>query len=218
MKKLRNDVLKLAIQKKGRLTENSLSILRLAGFELELVQNKLYTGCQNYSLEIFFIRHNDIPGFLEMGAVDLGIIGQDILSEKNAKIKQLLPLNFGHCTLCLAVPKQMSLSDLKTIQNLRVATTYPNTTEQYFQKLDLPVKIVKLRGSVEIAPELEVADAIVDIMYSGYTLAEHNLKVLDKIFDSQAILASSNKSTHNHQKKQLLNDFTSKIKTALLKT
>lgn len=138
-----------------------------------------------------FLRHSDIPIYLELRAVDFGIIGQNLLIETKSRIKELLKLNFGQCSLCIAAPKNSRITNVADLRNLRVATSYPNSTEAYFKKENIPIKTIKMGGSVEVAPALGVADFIVELVSTGITLAEHNLVVLDKIFDAEAILVSS---------------------------
>lgn len=188
MNKLNNEKLKLAIQKDGRLTQDSLSFLRLSGLEFESGSPRLFTYCRNFPLEILYVRDDDIPDYVERGVVDLGIIGQNILYEKRPKVKKLLNLRFGFCSLVVAIPKESSVKDISALKNKRIATSYPNSTKIFFKKNKINIETIQIKGSVEITPVLGVADAIVDLTSTGSTLALNDLKRLTKIYDCEAVL------------------------------
>lgn len=193
MNKLQNSRLKLAIQKEGRLTEDTLAFLRKSGLEFESYQQKLFSTVRNFPLEILYVRDDDIPDYVSSGTVDLGIIGQNILNEERPKVKKLLNLRFGFCSLVVAVPKETTISILDDLRGKIVATSYPASTRNFFKKNNVSIKVLPISGSVEIAPILGIAQAIVDLTSSGSTLALNDLRVLEKIYDSEAVLIANEK-------------------------
>ena len=203
---MKNTNLKLAIQKNGRLTEDAVNFLRSAGLQFENYKQKLFSSCRNFPLEIVYVRDDDIPDYVESGAVDLGIVGQNILNESNNEVKNIINLNFGICSLSIAIPKNSNLTLVKQLRNARIFTSYPNSTEKYFKKKNIPVYIMAVSGSVEITPALGIADAIVDLVATGQTLALNNLKVFEKIYDSQATLIAGNKNNLSEEKQILMQE------------
>ena len=188
MKKLSNGSIKLAIQKNGRLTESTLELLKSAGFEFENYKQKLFSSCWNFPLNIVYLRDDDIPDYVASGAVDLGIVGQNIIYEEKSDVIIKLKLNFGYCSLCLAVPKESTITSIRELAGKKVATSYPQLTKKYLKTNKIDSEIVRINGSVEIAPALQMADAVIDIVSSGSTLALNDLRVVEKIFESQAVL------------------------------
>lgn len=179
--------LKLAIQKEGRLTDETLVFLRKAGLEFESYKQRLFSSCRNFPLEILYVRDNDIPDYVASGTVDLGILGQNLLYEERPKVKKLLNLRYGFCSLIIAVPKESEIKDITDLNGRTVATTYPNSTLNFLKKNNVSAQMVKISGSVEIAPILGVAQAIADLMSTGSTLALNDLRPLTKIYDSEAV-------------------------------
>ncbi len=192
--------LKLAIQKEGRLTEETLEFLRKSGLEFESYKQRLFSLCRNFPLEILYVRNNDIPGYVASGVVDLGILGQNMLNEKKPKVKKLLNLKYGFCSLVLAVPKESKITKLSDLENKTIATTYPKSTKNFFKENRITVKITRIGGSVEIAPALGIAQAIVDITSTGRTLAVNDLRILTKIYNSETVLISNKQSLLNGRK------------------
>lgn len=195
--KLNNNNLKLAIQKEGRLTEETLEFLRSSGLEFESYKQKLFSLCRNFPLEILYVRDDDIPDYVEKGIVDLGILGQNILNEKRPRVKKLLNLRYGFCSLVIAVPKESNIKSLKDLNGKTIATSYPESTKKFFRENNISTEIVKISGSVEIAPALGVAQAVVDLTSSGSTMALNDLRLLTKIYDSEAILVANGNSITN---------------------
>lgn len=192
MKKLNNGYIKLAIQKKGRLTESTIALLRSAGLEFESYQQKLFSACRNFPLNIVYLRDDDIPDYVEKGAVDLGIVGENILVESGSKVAKILPLPYGYCTLSLAVPKESKVNRLLDLEGKRIATSYPILSMRYLKKNKTRAELIRINGSVEIAPALEMSDAIIDLVSSGSTMTLNDLRVIEKIYESQAILIGKN--------------------------
>ncbi|MFZ2206036.1 MAG: ATP phosphoribosyltransferase [Microgenomates group bacterium] len=192
MKKLNNGYIKLAIQKKGRLTESTIALLRSAGLEFESYQQKLFAACRNFPLNIVYLRDDDIPDYVEKGAVDLGIVGENILFESGSKVSKILPLPYGYCTLSLAVPKESKACKLSDLQGKRIATSYTKLALQYLRKNKIQAELVRINGSVEIAPALQMSDAIIDLVSTGSTMALNDLRIIEKIYESQAVLIGKN--------------------------
>jgi ATP phosphoribosyltransferase len=183
--------IKLAVQKNGRLTTETLDFLWKSGLDFDVSKEKLFTSCRNFPLEIYFMRDDDIAKYLISNKVDLGIIGQNILFETRPKVKKQLNLRYGYCTLVTAAP---GVSKIKTIADLsgkKIATSYPNSTKIFLRKNKIRAKIIPISGSVEITPGIGIADAIVDLTSTGSTLVMQDLKVISKIFKSEAVLISS---------------------------
>ena len=185
------NTLKIAIQKSGRLNEDSLKILKDCGISVDNGNDQLKATASNFPLEVLFLRNSDIPQYLLDGVVDIAILGDNILVEKAPKIKIIEKLGFSKCRVSVAVPKTFEFKSLNDLKNLRIATSYPNTTKNYFKNNNIAVDLHEISGSVEIAPNIGLADAIVDIVSSGSTLFKNNLKEVAVIMKSEAVLAVS---------------------------
>lgn len=210
-----NNNLRLAVQKDGRLTDGTFELLNKAGFEFEKYKNQLLSLCRNFSLEIIYVRDDDIPNYVEQGSADLGIIGRDLVIELQSKVEEILPLQFGDCKLTVGVPKDSKITHLSDLKNTKIATSYPNSTREYFDKKGIAVDIVNISGSVEVAPAIGVADAIADITSSGASMRLNDLRPLETIFKSEAILISSPKVRGNKKKLELLNLMLTRFKAVL---
>ncbi len=187
----RNGRLKIAIQKDGRLTEESIHLLRSCGLEFEFSGRVLSSSCTNFALDILALRDDDIPQYVREEVADLGIVGENILTEKGSNTERLLSLGFGACTLALSVPER---SDIRTVADLagkRIATTYPSTLQSYLTAHGINAAVVRLSGSVELAPSLDVADAICDIVSTGATLRMNGLRRLETVLSSEAVLTAN---------------------------
>jgi ATP phosphoribosyltransferase len=185
------NTLKIAIQKSGRLNEDSLKILRDCGISVDNGNDQLKASASNFPLEVLFLRNSDIPQYLVDGVVDIAIVGDNILVEKGGNIKIVEKLGFSKCRVSVAVPKAFEFNSLDDLKKLRIATSYPNTTLNYFKSNNVKVDLHQISGSVEIAPNIGLADAIVDIVSSGSTLFKNNLKEVAVIMKSEAVLAAS---------------------------
>ena len=185
------NTLKIAIQKSGRLNEDSLKILKDCGISVDNGNDQLKAAASNFPLEVLFLRNSDIPQYLIDGVVDIAIVGDNILVEKGGNIKILEKLGFSKCRVSVAVPKAFEFNSLDDLKKLRIATSYPNTTLNYFKQNNVKVDLHQISGSVEIAPNIGLADAIVDIVSSGSTLFKNNLKEVAVIMKSEAVLAVS---------------------------
>lgn len=186
-------ILKIAIQKSGRLNEESIQILKDCGISINNGNDQLKAEASNFPLEILFLRNSDIPQYLIDGVVDAAIVGDNLLVEKGKNIEVAEKLGFSKCKVSLAVPKAFAYNSIQDLNGLRIATSYPNTVNDFFNSKNVQVDLHQISGSVEIAPNIGLADAIVDIVSSGSTLFKNNLKEVEVIFKSEAVLAVSPK-------------------------
>ncbi|MCP2025017.1 ATP phosphoribosyltransferase [Flavobacterium sp. HSC-32F16] len=192
--------LKIAIQKSGRLNEDSIQILKDCGISINNGIDQLKAEASNFPLEVLYLRNSDIPQYLIDGVVDLAIVGDNLLVEKGKEIEVVQRLGFSKCKVSVAVPKTLEYNSIQDLAGLRIATSYPNTVNEYFNSFGLSVDIHQISGSVEIAPNIGLADAIVDIVSSGSTLFKNNLKEVEVILKSEAVLAVSPKVSPEIQK------------------
>ena len=184
--------LKIAIQKSGRLNEDSLKILKECGISVSNGLDQLKATVRNFPMEIFYLRNSDIPQYLLDGVVDIAIIGENLLVEKDqGKIEIVEKLNFSKCRVSLAVPKSFDYNSIEDLRGKRIATSYPNTLNKYLADQNVEAELHQISGSVEIAPNIGLADAICDIVSSGSTLFKNNLKEVEVIATSEAVLAVS---------------------------
>jgi ATP phosphoribosyltransferase len=183
--------LRLAIPNKGRLVEPTLRLLRDAGLVFEEHDRSLVALVQNYALDILFVRTNDIIEFVGDGVADLGITGEDLLSEASAELPRVRSLGYGRCRLAAAVPNDTPYQAVEELAGLRVATAHPNTTRRFFEARDIPVEIIPISGAVEVAPRLGLAEAIVDLVSTGSTLVVNGLRQIGDVLDSEAVLIAN---------------------------
>jgi len=210
-----NGNLKLAVQSKGRLTEKSLELLKHCGLDIEDYSERLFIPARNFPLDILFLRDNDIPEYVQDGVADIGIVGENIFLEKRSETDVLEKLGFGRCSLLIAHPENKQLKEIKDIEGKTIATSYPVILNDFLKKNNIKAKVIELSGSVEIAPSLGVADLICDIVSSGNTLMMNKLKSSFKVFDSQAVLISSQKNSLEAEKKKILSDLLLRIRSVL---
>lgn len=205
--------LKIAIQKSGRLHDHSLKLLKDCGINAENGTDQLKVTAQNFPLEILYLRNSDIPQYLEDGVADVAIVGENLLMEKQKNIDCIAALGFSKCRVSLAVPKNVEVSDLSYFNGKKIATSYPNTLTNFLDKNNLKADIHRISGSVEIAPNIGLADAICDIVSSGSTLFKNGLKEVETILKSEAVLAASQKLTS--EKKAILDQLVFRIQAVL---
>ncbi|MFN6320196.1 MAG: ATP phosphoribosyltransferase [Bacteroidota bacterium] len=183
--------LKIAIQKSGRLSDDSIALLKECGIDMRNVKDRLRTVSENFPIEVFFLRDDDIPEYVEDGVADLGIVGQNVLAEKNRKVITVEALGFGKCRLSIALPKAFNYEGPSSLEGKRIATSYPVIVGEYLKKNNINASVHEISGSVEIAPGIGLADVIVDLVSSGGTLFMNGLKEAEVILDSQAVLISN---------------------------
>ncbi|NNK76331.1 MAG: ATP phosphoribosyltransferase, partial [Maribacter sp.] len=187
--------IRIAIQKSGRLNEESLQILKNCGVSIDNGKDQLKASARNFPMEVFYLRNGDIPQYLRDGVVDIAIIGENVLIEKGGDIDVAEKLGFSRCRVSLAIPKAMVYNSVKDFQGKRIATSYPNTVREYLKAKGVEADLHIINGSVEIAPNIGLADAICDIVSSGSTLFKNNLKEVEVMLKSEAVLAVSKKIT-----------------------
>jgi ATP phosphoribosyltransferase len=180
--------IKLAVQKSGRLSEKSLEIIKECGISFTNGTGKLLTVCYNFPLEILFLRDDDIPGYVEDGVADIGIVGQNVLEETGRKVDTIMSLGFGHCRLSLAVPRSFEYRFPADLKGKSIATSYPRLLRKFLEENKVTADIHEISGSVEIAPGIGLADAICDLVSTGSTLLSNGLKEADTVFRSEAVL------------------------------
>ncbi len=184
--------LKVAIQKSGRLSEESLKLLKDCGIDLRNVKDRLKTESDNFPLEVFFLRDDDIPQYVEDGVADVGFVGENVVYEKNKKVTVVEKLGFGKCRLSVAVKKGDEYADIFSLNGKRIATSYPVLVKNFLDKNNVNAEIHEISGSVEIAPGIGLADAVCDLVSSGSTLFMNGLKEVEIILQSQAVLIKNN--------------------------
>ncbi len=180
--------LRIAVQKSGRLSEISLELLKECGIDVKNGRAQLVASASNFPLDILYLRDDDIPQYVEDGVADLGILGENVVIESRAKVDIVKRLDFGRCRMSLAVPKGLDYKGLSYFQNMKVATSYPNILNDYLAANGITSDIHVISGSVEIAPNIGLADAIFDIVSTGSTLLSNGLKEVETVIQSEAVL------------------------------
>ncbi len=205
--------IRIAIQKAGRLNEESLNLLKDCGISIDNGKDQLKAASRNFPLEVFYLRNGDIPQYLRDGVVDIAIIGENVLVEKGEDISVAEKLGFSKCKVSLAVPKSFKYQSIQDLKGKRIATSYPNTVQQYLKTKGVFAELHIINGSVEIAPNIGLADAICDIVSSGSTLFKNNLKEVEVMLTSEAVLAISPKISD--ERRQILSKLQFRIKSVL---
>jgi len=206
-------MLKIAIQKSGRLHDDSLKLLKSCGISIENGKDQLKATARNFPLEVYYLRNGDIPQYLRDGVVDIAILGENLLVEKGEDLQILLPLGFSKCRVSIAIPKGVAFSSIKDLEGKKIATSYPNTITNFLTNQAIKADLHIINGSVEIAPNIGLADAICDIVSSGSTLFKNNLKEVIKIADSEAVLVKGNKL--NEEALSIVDKLTFRISSVL---
>ncbi|MBD0822757.1 ATP phosphoribosyltransferase [Aestuariibaculum marinum] len=183
--------LRIAVQKSGRLHDESMELLKNIGISIDNGKDQLKASARNFPVEVFYLRNGDIPQYLKDGVVDAAIIGENVLIEKGEGIGVAEKLGFSTCRVCIAVPKSMKYNGLTDLEGKRIATSYPNTVQKYLDLKGVSANIHIINGSVEIAPNIGLSEAICDIVSSGSTLFKNNLKEVETLLKSEAVLAVS---------------------------
>lgn len=204
-----NNRIRIAIQKSGRLSESSLALLAGCGIGIKPRKEQLFCHSDNFPLDVLLVRDDDIPGLVSEGICDFGIVGTNVLQEKSLQYgsdsrnnnEVIQYLGFASCRLSIAVPKSFSYQDINSLKKCRIATSYPNILSDFIQKNNLDMEITTLTGSVEIAPRLGIADGICDLVSTGATLEANNLREVEIVFKSQAVLIRSPRSFSEEKQK-----------------
>ncbi len=184
-------LIRFAVQKSGRLRDNSLDIIKRLGVKIPHNKEMLRLESSNFPIEFLFLRDDDIPGYVEQGVADVGIVGENVLKETGAKVKIARRLDFSHCRLSIAVAHANPAKSLKDLEGKSIATSYPNILKKYAKKQDVNLDIRFISGSVEVAPGIKLADGIFDIVSTGSTLIQNGLREIEVVMQSQAVLAAS---------------------------
>jgi len=203
--------LRIAIQKSGRLYEESVKLLNECGIDLRNVKDRLKTESDSFPLEVFFFRDDDIPQYVEDGVAEIGIVGENVLLEKNKKAAIVEELGFGKCRLSIAVPRNQLYEGVASLKNKRIATSYPFLVTSYLKQHNVTADIHEISGSVEIAPGIGLADVVADLVSSGSTLFMNGLKEVETILQSQAVLIKNN--SLNEGQLQLVNKLLFRIRS-----
>ena len=196
--------LKIALQKSGRLSDGSTELLKTCGIYFSNgLTGKLRAEARNFPIEIYFLRDDDIPQYIEDGVADIGIVGENVLAEGENKVEIIEKLGFGKCRLSLAVPKSFDFQNVGDIANKRIATTYPKVLSKFLAENNIVAEIHTISGSVEIAPSIGLADAVCDLVSSGSTLFSNGLREVQTVLNSEAVLI---KSENLEAEKQIILD------------
>ena len=206
-------ILRIAVQKSGRLHDESMELLKDIGISIDNGIDQLKASARDFPVEVFYLRNGDIPQYLKDRVVDAAIIGENVLIEKGSGINIAEKLGFSSCRVCVAVPKTMNYTSIADLDGKRIATSYPNTVQNYLDKNGISANLHIINGSVEIAPNIGLADAIVDIVSSGSTLFKNNLKEVEMILKSEAVLAVS--PILDEDKQAILDKIQFRIKSVL---
>ena len=186
-----NEYLRIAVQKKGRLYDGSMSLLKECGIEVSNGNNQLRVQAANFPLEVFFLRDDDIPEYVQDAVADIGFVGENVIAEKNKQVTSVEKLGFGKCRLSIAIPKNEIIRSLTDLNNKKIATSYPFILSKFLAQKDIKATIQEISGSVEIAPKIGLADAICDLVSSGSTLFSNELTELETVLKSEAVLISN---------------------------
>lgn len=178
----------IAIQRRGKLRELSQEFLQRRGITLTEDDSALVSVCEQSGVRILYLRDDDIPEYVIRGVADYGIVGENVLSENNYPVDILEKLQSGNCALVIAVPNDSSIQSVQDLEGERIATSYPYLLQQYLRTNQVHAAIIPIQGSVELTPELNLADAVCDLTQTGNTLRAHNLRIIETILESQAVL------------------------------
>lgn len=207
-------MLRIAIQAKGRLNEDSSALLKEIGINLDDSKRKFLAKVPNFPLEVLYMRDDDIPGVVHSGTASLGIVGENEIAEKELDVRLVKKLGFGECRISLAIPKDIDYKGLEWFSGKRIATSYPHILERFLSEKGIDAEIETITGSVEIAPAADIADAIFDIVSSGGTLLSNGLKEVEKVFFSEAVLIANKKLSPEYE--ALLESLLFRIDSALV--
>jgi len=191
--------LKIAVQKKGRLYDGSMALLKECGIDVSNGNNQLRVQAANFPLEVFFLRDDDIPEYVQDAVVDIGFVGENVIAEKNKQVASVEKLGFGKCRLSIAIPKSGTIRSMEDLNGKKIATSYPLILSNFLKEKNINATIQEISGSVEIAPRIGLADAICDLVSSGSTLFSNELKELETVLRSEAVLISNKKLTVEKQ-------------------
>lgn len=205
--------LRIAVQKKGRLLDESIQLLKECGIKIDNGRDQLKAAARNFPIEVLYLRNSDIPQYIEDGVADIGIIGENTIIEKKKKVEVVQKLGFSKCRLSLATPKDMAYTSPADLNGKRIATSYPVSLQLFLDKNNINADIHEISGSVEIAPNIGLADAICDLVSTGSTLFKNGLEEQDIVLKSEAVIAASPKI--DAERRETLDRLLFRIKSVL---
>lgn len=206
-----NDILRIAVQKSGRLSEDSFALIKECGIDFQNGIGQLKAQATNFAAEFLLLRDDDIPGYVADGVADIGIVGENVMAEKGKNVEIMHRLGFSKCRLSIAIPKNADYQSIKDLEGKNIATSYPRILQNYLVENHVSAAIHEISGSVEIAPSIGLAEAICDLVSSGSTLFSNGLKEVETIFKSEAVLISQKNLSAG--KAALLNKLLFRIKS-----
>ena len=215
MSSQRNGRLRIAVQSNGRLTDESTALLRHAGLEFEERARRLLAPCRNFDLDILFVRDDDIPAYVEDGIVELGIVGLNVVRESGATLEVLARLGYGLCSLVLAVPGSSPAKTPEDLTGLQIATSHPRSLAQYLAERGIKAEVIRIHGGAEVAPALDVCDAICDLSSTGSTLRVNDLRPLTTIYQSEAALIANEAALSDGARGSLIRRLSKRIDSCL---
>lgn len=205
--------LRLAVQRKGRLTDHSMSLLHQIGLNFESYGQRLFSQVRNFPLSLLYARDDDIPGYVSLQTVDLGIVGRNLIHELEADVEEIHSLGFGYCELVIAVPNESSVHDPEELRDSRIATSYASSTKRFFDAIGGNPEIISIAGSVELAPALDIADAIVDLSATGSSLQINDLRPIHTIMASEAVLIANREAMDDPMRRPNIDRLLMRIKS-----
>jgi ATP phosphoribosyltransferase len=210
-----SSTIKLALQKEGRLSQSSTDLLHSVGLQFDSYRQRLFAACRNFDLELLFVRDNDIPEYIADGVADLGIVGRNLVHEYGKDAEELLPLGFGYCSLVVAVHNESPVRQVADLAGQNVATSYPKSAARFFAEHAVAVRIIPISGSVELTPALGVAQGIVELTATGSTLRLNDLRELETIFTSEAVLIANRGSLQDASKRKTIDRLCVRLRAAI---
>jgi len=215
MEELNGDPLRIAVQNDGRLTERSVELLHGIGLEFEDHERRLFSRCRNFDLELLFIRDDDIPEYVQDGVADLGIVGRNVVRETGARVRELRGLGFAYCTLSLAVPRESDYREPADLDGSRIVTTHPSSLRRWLEEREMEARVIEIRGAAEIAPSLDVSDAICDLVSTGTTLRMNDLRPIGDLWESEAVLVANPGSLETEDRRALIDRLVTRLEGLL---
>lgn len=203
-------VLRIAIQKKGRLSEKTQELLKLCGLDLNGGKSQLKIKANNFPLEILYLRDDDIPGYVEDGVADIGVVGENVVDEKQVNVDTIHRLGFAKCRLSIAIPRRFEYTGTNYLEGKKIATSYPNILKKFLKEKNVTAEVSEISGSVEIAPTIGLTDAVCDIVSTGSTLMANGLKEVEAFYKSEALLIAT--PGMDSEKVKILNKLLFRIK------
>ncbi len=205
--------LRIAVQKKGRLLDESIQLLKECGIKIDNGRDQLKAAARNFPIEVLYLRNSDIPQYIQDGVADIGIIGENTIIEKKKEVEVVKKLGFSKCRLSLATPKDIPYANVKDLDGKRIATSYPVSLQLFLDRSNIKADIHEISGSVEIAPNIGLADAICDLVSTGSTLFKNGLEEQDIVLKSEAVIAASPKI--DAERREILDRLLFRVKAVL---